>query len=421
MQKDSVHYYQRGANGLIIVPYEESIPFSRNVTFADTMFFEPAFLPVVYDGKLLPDGLDFRTKPSIGIRYNLIDKDSTFIPLMKRDKLIKQLRRNFATIYPDQVHYAAEQFDDALPGKTEEKVINKNIFQQLISVEGPNEITAPKEFDKYVPKTVYWIKKGEHTLQIAQNYISDNWRGGGNSSFYIRSYHKFNLDYKKDKVTFNNMLEWKLNLQQMPADELHDFNVSEDLLRMENKIGYKAFDNWSYSGILETKLNLFNSYPVNSNEKKAAFASPLYVNFGVGMDYSLEKKTKNDKNRKYKLSTVAAPLSLNFKYVGDNQVKVTNYGIEEGKKSKLEFGYKINADFTLNFNRYMTWTSRFYTFSNYHRIEAEFENKFDMALNRFLSTSINIFFRFDDTGAVDPGWGFFQRNELISFGLNYKW
>jgi hypothetical protein len=47
-----------------------------------------------------------------------------------------------------------------------------------------------------------------------------------------------------------------------------------------------------------------------------------------------------------------------------------------------------------------------------------------MALNRYLSTSIYAYLRYDDGVPVDKkakGWGYFQFNEIIGFGLSYTW
>lgn len=424
VQNDSANYLKRGSNGLIIMPESNWTPFDPNISFLDTMFFEPAFLPVIFDGKILPADLSFTSEKleskKLAPDFHLISPDSTFAFHLERQRQLNELRRDYYESNPELIKYNALLFQ-----KNEiidpPKIAKKNVFQELITAEGPSSITPPTELEKYVPKIRYWTRTGEHSLQLAQNHISKNWRGGGNSSFFIRNYHKITLNYKKDKITFNNTIEWQLNLQQTPADTVHDVSVNEDMLRIENTLGYKAFDKWSYSAKLETKSTLFNKFPINSRDKTTAFASPLYLNFGIGMNYTLEKTFENKKNKKVKFTQNIAPISVNLIYVGDEDVDETKFGVEKDKTSKFELGSLINADLTFNFNRYMTWTSRFRYYTNYHRSEAEFENKFDMALNRFLSTQMYLYLRFDDTGAKEGNWGYLQRNELISFGLNYKW
>ena len=38
---------------------------------------------------------------------------------------------------------------------------------------------------------------------------------------------------------------------------------------------------------------------------------------------------------------------------------------------------------TFNINRNVSWTSRFYYFTDYHRITGEFENTFNLQISRF--------------------------------------
>lgn len=424
LQNDSLLVYTRGANGLIVVPPVEWDPFPYNVSFRDTVIYDPIFLPIVFDGKILPRSLNFISKdPQMEYpKFHLIPEDSTFVPLIRRTEDIQSRRRNF---YMDMnnigdVRYNASVLK-SIPKLNEADATKRNFLHDLIATDDAIQVT-PIEMEKIAPGFIYWTKSGEHSLQVSQNFISDNWNGGGNSSYVIKNYHKFLLNYKKDKVTFDNVLEWKLNLQKVFGAEKHGTNIGEDLLRMENTVGYQAFNKWSYSAKLETKTALFDSYPVNGDKRNTALFSPLIVNLGIGMNYTLEKQFKSDKNRKLKLSQSLSPFSLNYIYLNDTDI-LKKSGVEDGKSSKVEFGSLINTDIAFSFNRYMSITTRFKYFTNYERAEVELENKFIMQLSRFLSTNIQMYWRFDDRSGIakDSDLGYFQLNEMVSFGLNYKW
>lgn len=425
-QHDSTFVYTRGANGLIVVPPVDWDPLPYNVSFRDTIIYDPLFLPVVFDGKILPPRLDFRSKDTKyeSPQYHLIPQDSTFAPLIKRTELIQERRKSF---YMEMNNIGDVKYNtfvlNSLPKLNEEDVTKRNFLNDLITTDDAVQI-APIEIEKFTPDFIYWTKHGEHSLEASQNYISSNWHSGGNNSYVIKNYHKFLVNYKKDKIAFDNVLEWKLNLQQVAKAEKHGTNISEDLLRLENTLGYKAFNKWSYSAKLETKTGLFNSYPVNGDKKNTAFLSPLIVNLGIGMNYTLEKKFESDKTKKLKISQSLSPLSINYIYLNDTDViKTSGVEVGEGKSSKIEFGSLINTDLTFSFNRYMSWTSRFKYFTNYERVEAEFENRFVMRLSRFLSTTIQVYARFDDRDNAEKAkdLGYFQLNEMVSFGFNYKW
>jgi len=424
---DSITYYTRGANGLIILPPSDWDPFPYNVKFRDTVIYNPAFLPVVFDGKVLPSDLDFMPKDSKKKKneFHLIPREETLAPLIKKARDVENLRRDYYTNINNisYVKYSVSALKK-IPKLDFKDVTKRNIFHDLIVAEEPIKI-PPIDLKKSDPKYIYWIKNGEHSLHIIQNYMTDNWYKGGNKNLSLRNYHKLLLNYAKDKITFNNTLEWKFSLQQTPADTVNAMNITEDLIRIENVFGYQAFNKWSYSVRLETKTQLFNSYPVNGDKKNTAFLSPLVMNVGIGMNYSTEKKYESDSKKIFKLALALSPFSLNYTYVRDDEVVPTKFGgIKEGDNSRLEIGSLINADLSFSLNRYMSITSRFKYFTNYERAEMEFENKFDMLLNRFLSTSVYLYLRFDDSVSLDKkekNIGYFQLNELISFGLNYKW
>ena len=77
---------------------------------------------------------------------------------------------------------------------------------------------------------------------------------------------------------------------------------------------------------------------------------------------------------------------------------------------------------TFNINRNVSWTSRFYYFTDYHRITGELENTFNLQISRFFSTRINLHLRYDDGVAKNEDFdSYLQINELLSFGFNYKW
>ena len=64
---------------------------------------------------------------------------------------------------------------------------------------------------------------------------------------------------------------------------------------------------------------------------------------------------------------------------------------------------------TFNINRNVSWTSRFYYFTDYHRITGEFENTFNLQISRFFSTRINLHLRYDDGVAKNEDFDSYPR------------
>jgi hypothetical protein len=413
-------YYQRNENGLVI-PAVGWTPLDARYTFADTMFYDPAFLPIVFDGQLLPDNLTFlpATLSSGKPVYRLIPADSTFAPMLEKNRQIKELRHNYYS-WPEnmpKIKYSQSVLSAIAPANKENV---RNILQELITKEEPAMPNAPK-IEQRLPKRQYWIKNGEHRLEIAQNHISDNWSKGGSSSYYVQSYQKMLLNYAKEKVAFNNTIEWRLGFQSTSGDTLRDVRVNTDNFRYYGVFGYKAYDNWSYSATVEAITQFFNNYRENDKTRRSSFLSPLDVNAGLGMTYNLNKNFKSSLTKKLKLSLNLAPLSMNFRYVMDDKVDETSFKLKKGLHTKISWGSLVNADMTFNFNSFLTFTSRFKYLTDYESVVSESENRLDFSLNRYFTTSFYLYARYDENSKRDPKLDFLQFNELLSFGLNYKW
>lgn len=422
---DTARYVR--ANGILKLKTDTLPSLGEDVSLSDTMFYSPAFLPVVFDGKVLPHNLDLRPNllknKLIADRYMLIDSLKTLAPQLASARRNAEVRRAYYLSYPQLVRYNEQDF----------KTIENNYKPQMLT---PNQVSmgivgsVQDDFDRTLKverfelKRIYWTKSGEHSLQINQNQFSDNWHTGGNNNFSMINYHKLQLNYAKNKLTWNNTLEWKLSFLRTPVDTLHQYSIIEDFFRYYTVLGLKISPKWSYSMTNEAKTALFNSYRTNSTKRRSALLSPLYVNSGIGLSYSHAHTSKKNKYRKFSVSLNLSPISVNYTYVGDDLVDETNFGIERGKNSKLDLGSTYNANLSYTHGRSSSFTSRFKYFTSYSRVIVESENRFNFAFTRLLSTSLYLYLRYDDGVAIskkDDKLGYFQYNEVVGLGINYRW
>lgn len=414
----------RDEKGLLLFSHEWT-PFDPNITFRDTVIFDPVFLPIVFNGKMLSDDIDFIRKDIVNQApaFHLISPDNTFAPLLKRAEQVRAMRKLYYTKNPLKVKLNALEFQNT-PVLKEEVVEKKNPFKELLTADNPIEATRP-DLEKIGIKPVYWIKNGSHKLELNQNSFSKHWSGENNLNIY--SEHKINLNYKKKKVYLNNLIEWRLSIQQMKADTVNKVNILDDLFRTYTTFGVNAFKNWSYNSNLEMKTPLFNRYNVNDPNKirQRAFLSPFELNLGIGMRYSKEITSKADKYRKFSITLDLSLLSLNYKYVGSNNVAETMFGIEKDHKAKTDYGSTYNLNMSYNRNRYTNFTSRFKYFTNYERVYMEWENSLNFKLNNYFSTSLYLYVKFDDNVYRDQKtdrWArYFSYYQRLGFGLYYNW
>lgn len=422
----------RDSQGLLIVP-SLWVPFDNNTTFRDTVIFQPAFLPVAFNGKILPHDLDFLPKDSSTSQFkqfHLIDPDSTFTPQLANVRKVEELRKMYYTENPMRIKINGLGFDNS-PVIKEQVVEKKSIFQDLLSTDNAISISTP-DVDKIEIRPVFWIKEGKHELQISQNAFSENW--GSDNNFVFYSNHVVKLNYKKKKISFNNQIEWRLNLQQVSikeeeradADKKSYMNVIDDYIRSYSTFGVDAYKKWSYSTNLELKTPLFNKFDTYKpgRVKTRALFSPFELNWGLGMRYANEVISKQDKYRKFNISADISALSVNYKFIGDNGVSRSANGIEGDKKSNTDLGSSFNINLSYSRNRYTNFTSRIKYFTSYDKVYLECENSFNFALNRYLATTLYLYIKYDDS--VDPSTkdgdiGYFKYNEMLRFGLSYTW
>lgn len=284
------------------------------------------------------------------------------------------------------------------------------------------DIIAPKpqEPEDYpiavvVSKPDFWTFSGEYNMQFLQNYVSSNWYKGGQSNYSVLGSLTVEANYNnKQKVRFDNKLELKLGLQTTRGDSLHSTKTSEDLIRYTGKLGLQARHHWYYTLQTIAQTQFMRSYKSNDPKVYSDFFSPFTLNVSLGMDYNV-----NWLKERLTGSIHLAPFAYNFKYV-DRLSLATRYGLDEGKHQLHDYGSEINIDLTYKFATNMKWRSRLYFYTTYKRTEMEWENNVVLQINRFLSTNIFVYPRFDDGAEKDDHHGYWQFKEYCSFGFTFQ-
>ncbi len=272
-----------------------------------------------------------------------------------------------------------------------------------------------------VEKPHFWKYKGDGYLQFMQNYVSGNWYKGGESNYSAVGSLTLEANYdNKSKWKWDNKLEMKLGFQTSRTDSLHKLKANEDLLRYTGKVGLQAAHKWYYTLQLLAYTQFTRGYKSNDVKIYSDFMSPFNLSVGLGMEYKVEAL-----NKKLTGSLNISPLAFNYRYVGrswfdDKTWFPTRYGIKEGKHHLNDFGSQLTASLEWKLNEVVTWKSRFYAFTSYHRAELEWENTFALRVSRYISANIFLFPRFDDSNKWDADLGYWQFKEYSSLGFAYN-
>lgn len=273
--------------------------------------------------------------------------------------------------------------------------------------------TVPVEV--MVKRPNFWTFNGDYALQFLQNYVSGNWYRGGESNFSALASLVMQANYNnKQKLKWENRLELKYGLQSSRSDSLHSFKSTEDLIRLTSKLGLQATKRWYYTVQFIGNTQFSRSYRSNDPKVYSAFAAPLNINLSIGMDYSVDWM-----NHRLKGNFHLAPLAYNMKYT--RMLELTRrLGMEDGRHFLHDFGSEFTVDLEWKMMESLTWKTRLYGYSTYKRTELEWENTFTFRFNRYISSRVFIYPRFDDGVRRDDHYAFWQLKEFASIGFQYS-
>jgi len=275
----------------------------------------------------------------------------------------------------------------------------------------PSEENGGENLEITVHKPNFWNFKTNFSFQFLQNYVTDNWYNGGENYNSLMASLVTEANYNnKQKVTFNNKLEMKLGIQSSQNDDLHKFKTNTDQIRLTNQLGLRATKHWYYSFMLQSWTQFHRGYKSNDTHVYSDFMSPFESLFSIGMDYKLNVK-------KFNLNATISPFACNFKYV-DRIGLATSFGVKEGKHSKFDYGSNITTNYTWDICKNVQWKGRIYFFTNYSKSQIEWENTFKLTINKFLSTTLFLYPRFDDGVTRGEGDSYFQFKEYLTVGLD---
>ena len=269
--------------------------------------------------------------------------------------------------------------------------------------------------DVLVKRPNFWTFSGDYALQFLQNYVSGNWYKGGESNYSALVSLVMQANYNnKQKVKWENRLELKYGMQSSRSDSLHSFKSTEDLIRLTSKLGLQATKRWYYTVQFIGNTQFSHSYRSNDPKIYSAFAAPLNINLSIGMDYSVDWM-----NHRLKGNFHLAPLAYNMKYT--RMLELTRrLGIKDGNHFLHDFGSEFTVDLEWQLMESLTWKTRLYGYSTYKRTELEWENTFTFRFNRYISSRVFIYPRFDDGVRRDDHYAFWQLKEFASIGFQYN-
>ena len=353
--------------------------------------------------------------------YHSVVSDQLSIASDDPDEVSQAIGQALMHVYlnrPDLVEVTQTEQEES--GELRQDIIEQPIEQVVSMVEQAEPMPEEPEADPVevvVEKPKFWTRKGDGYLQFMQNYVSGNWYKGGESNYSAVGRLTLEANYdNKSKWKWENKLEMKLGFQTSRTDTVHKFKAHEDLLRYTGKVGLQAANKWYYTLQVLAYTQFARGFKANNVKTFSDFMSPFNFNVGLGMDYKVEwfdKKLTGTIN--------LSPLAINYRYV-DRTALAKSFGVKTDKHthSLTDFGSQVTASLTWKMNDVVTWKSRFYAFTSYHRAELEWENEFALRVSKYISANLFLFPRFDDSNVWDDDLGYWQFKEYSSLGFTYN-
>lgn len=256
-----------------------------------------------------------------------------------------------------------------------------------------------------------WRREANLSLQITQNYATENWHQGSVNAFSMLWNAKAFANYKGEKISWDNSAEWRLGLSTISGDTLRKINTTDDIFHLNSKLGYQLHPRWYVSLFADFKTNLFPNFQKNSTGVNTTFLSPIRYNMGLGIDCKpIDGLSINISPATYKLvyALVIDPARLD----------VTSLGIEAGQHLNNEVGSSLSLEWKYKPLREIEIETRFYFFTNYKQIDTELEIDIDFIINRYMSAKLLLHPRYEGTvQATADTQPRLQFKELISLGF----
>lgn len=349
-----------------------------------------------------------------GISHNQFSLQSKGSSLVERE--LDNALLNTYLNRPDLVTMTETQLESV--NQIEAPVARENTqLETIISQKEVQKVAEPElaPVNIVVKKPNFWKFSADTYFQLLQNYVSTNWYKGGESNYSMMSSLTLQANYNnKQKVKWDNKLELKLGMQTSRDDTVHSVKTSEDMIRYTSKLGIQASRRWYYTFQSIATTQFMKHYNSNSHTITADFFAPVTLSMSLGMDYNIEWFKKRLTGTVH-----MGPLAYNMKYVNREYLAARN-GIDEGRKVKNDYGSLVTIDLEWKILNNLKWKTHIYGYTTYERTEFTSENTFTFQFNKYISTNIFVFPRFDDSTKRDDHHGYWQYKEYMSMGFSYS-
>lgn len=256
---------------------------------------------------------------------------------------------------------------------------------------------------KDVDSLPHW--EHERKLGVLLNQSNyDNWLAGGTKNFS----GTINLDYR---LNFNGE-NWKwistldMALGYAKTDDEAQAQKTEDQLEINAIVERKTSSRWNFSSTFNLKTQNAPGYAMVElndtieRQRTSSFFSPAYLRLGIGISYT------KDERFAFQFNPLTARLILVDRSFTQNLAQGKQYfGVDPDKIARWEAGVALAIQSKIEIAKNIFFYNRLSLVTNYleelKNIDLDYTAKFDMRVNKYLSTIFETQFLYDDNALAD--------------------
>ncbi|HVT86324.1 MAG TPA: DUF3078 domain-containing protein [Chitinophagaceae bacterium] len=278
--------------------------------------------------------------------------------------------------------------------------------------------TINKDAADTIPKV--WKTGGLFNLNLNQGALKDWAAGGDRSSLSIASLLDLHAYYKKGKHQWDNTLEMAYGFVNTTS---LGSRKSDDRIDLLSKYGYALHKQWYLSALfnLRSQFTKGFSYPDNNSKILTSdFFAPAYILLSPGITYQPSNN----------FSLFLSPVTARWVIVNNDSLSAAGaYGVDPGKKSKVEVGAFASATYKADLSKSASFQGRLDLFSNYQHdpqdIDIYWTNMLLVKVTKVITMNLNVDMIYDNdikTVKSDGSIGgpTLQLKELMGIGLAVK-
>jgi hypothetical protein len=261
-----------------------------------------------------------------------------------------------------------------------------------------------------------WRHQFQVGLNINQAEFSDNWKGGGVSSFAYGWFLNHTANYLQRRTAINSDLQLQLGYLQNKGQATRK---NADRIFYDFKLGYKFASNWDVFASLNLLSQFANGFDytkrnVNGGDSLvSSFFAPAYVTSSIGLEY----KTTSYLWMRFGIGTLRQTLVLDERISNAGLYGLEKKGDRLRNQAILQYILNFDKNLAKNINlksRYsLNWD--YFKAGQVNQFVHLFNANLTLKASKYISTNVQINVINDFDMDKDTQW-----SQILSLGILYS-